>query len=61
MTMFSSGALVENPSEPQTCLIHETFTAIVEAKAVKSVVRKLSNVQPQHDLFTYIYIYPVGQ
>lgn len=35
--MFAAGALLEDESDPKSCAIHDTFTAIVEAKAAKTV------------------------
>lgn len=37
LEMFGAGALVENESDPKTCAIHDTFTALVEAKEAKTV------------------------
>ncbi|DBA04683.1 TPA: hypothetical protein N0F65_012266 [Lagenidium giganteum] len=37
LEMFGAGALLENEQDPKTCAVHDTFTAVVEAKAAKDV------------------------
>jgi nuclear protein localization family protein 4 len=37
LEMFSAGALVESTNNPQVMQVHETFTALVEAKEAKEV------------------------